>query len=221
MIYIYGDSHGNFSFNNLALPHKKRHCNSITMFRIGRDNTIINFNKNEVYPGDTILLVYGEVDCRCHIERQKHLGKNEDIIINELVHKYFQTLKNNIPPQLTTIIVGVIPPTKCPEHADAADPATQSNNEFPIIGTDENRVRYTSKVNKLLEELSIANNYFYFYPYEYYTSREGTLIPELSDSTVHIGDNSIVLEKFMDFYNKINHNALTSSTRKRINMCFT
>jgi len=84
------------------------------MFRIGRDNRIINYNKNEVYPGDTILLVYGEVDCRCHIERQKQLGKNEDIIINELVHKYFQTLKNNIPPQITTIIVAVVPPVNLP-----------------------------------------------------------------------------------------------------------
>jgi len=73
----------------------------------------------------------------------------------------------------------------------------------------------------LLEELSIANNYFYFDPYEYYTSQDGTLIPELSDSGVHIGDNTFLLEQFMDFYNKINHNTMTSSTRTIINMCFT
>ena len=217
MIYIYGDSHGNFSFNNLVLPHKKRHCNSITMFRIGRDNTIINYNKNEVYPGDTILLVYGEVDCRCHIERQKQLGKNEDIIINELVHKYFQTLKNNIPPQITTIIVAVVPPVNLPEIREPADP----ENMYPVLGSNTDRVRYRSKVNKLLEELSIANNYFYFDPYEYYTSHDGTLIPELSDSGVHIGDNTFLLEQFMDFYNKISPNTLTSSTRTIINMCFT
>ena len=46
MIYIYGDSHGTFSFKNLKLNHKNCICNSITMFRIGRDNIIINFDKN-------------------------------------------------------------------------------------------------------------------------------------------------------------------------------
>ena len=221
MIYIYGDSHGNFSFNNLPLPHRKRHSNSITMFRIGRDNKVINYNKNEVQLGDTIILVYGEVDCRCHIERQKQLGKNEDNIIYELVNKYFHTIKNNIPRQLTTIIVGVVPPVKLPENREPADP----ENMFPVLGSNEDRVRYTSKVNKLLEELSISNNYFYFNPYDFYTSPEGTLIPELSDSGVHIGDNSIVLENFIDFYNKINPNPQQNNSisvmQKRVNMCFT
>jgi len=182
------------------------------MFRIGRDNIIINYNKNEVYPGDTIILVYGEVDCRCHIERQKQLGKTEDDIINELVNKYFQTIKNNIPPQITTIIVGVVPPMNLPEIREPDDP----ENMYPVLGSNADRVRYTSKTNKLLEELSIANNYFYFNPYEYYTSHEGTLIPELSDSCgIHIGDNTFLLEQFMDFYNKL------TSTKTIINMCFT
>lgn len=46
MIYIYGDSHANFSFKNLKLHHNNLHSNGTTMFRIGRDNIIINFNKD-------------------------------------------------------------------------------------------------------------------------------------------------------------------------------
>jgi hypothetical protein len=49
------------------------------MFRIGRDNNIINFNKQQIKEKDTILLVYGEIDCICHIQKQINLGKEEDI----------------------------------------------------------------------------------------------------------------------------------------------
>ena len=71
MIYIYGDSHGGFSFKNLKLDHKNCICNSITMFRIGRDNHIINFNKDIIMnKNDIVILCYGEIDCRCHIQQQ-------------------------------------------------------------------------------------------------------------------------------------------------------
>jgi hypothetical protein len=40
MIYLYGDSHTNNCFKNLTLPHTNFYSNSITMFRIGRDNNV-------------------------------------------------------------------------------------------------------------------------------------------------------------------------------------
>lgn len=45
MIYLFGDSHASYSFKNLPLDHIDKHHASITMFRVGRDNEIINFNK--------------------------------------------------------------------------------------------------------------------------------------------------------------------------------
>lgn len=194
MIYIYGDSHANFSFKNLNLCHKNYYCPAITMFRIGRDDTIINFNKNEVKENDIIVLGYGEVDCRCHIQRQINDGRNEDDIINELVNNYFQTIKNNtFDKNLKIIIVGVIPPTKKCDHESINGPVL---HEFPFIGSDEDRVRYTNKVNKNLEEHAINNKYIYFNPYSYYAREDGTLNFELSDLIVHLGDNSHFLEKF-------------------------
>ena len=96
MLCIYGDSHGRFSFKNLILPHKNYHNYSITMFRIGRDNIIINYDKSHHTKEDTICLVYGEVDCRCHIRRQILMGRDEDAVIQELVNNYFRTIRNNI-----------------------------------------------------------------------------------------------------------------------------
>jgi len=198
MIYIYGDSHANRSFKNLKLPYNDFHSNSITMFRIGRDNIIINFRKNMINNGDIVVMVYGEVDCRCHIQRQVDLGKKEDDVIHELVTKYFNTIKNNtIDLDVKIIIVGVIPTTKQYEYESIHGPILHN---FPFVGSDENRVIYTNKVNKLLEEFANKNNYIYFNPYSYYTREDGTLKFELSDSIAHLADNSVFLEKFVDLY---------------------
>ena len=201
MIYLYGDSHAGISFKNLKLDYTDLHCNSITMFRIGRDNIIINFNKYRIQKGDIIILSYGEVDCRCHIQRQINLGIVEDVVINELVNNYFKTIKNNtMNIDAKIIIVGIIPPTKKSDYETFHEVIT---HEFPFVGTDEDRVRYTDKVNKLLEELSSRNNYIYFNPYSYYKRPDGTLKHELSDTTVHLGNNSFFLEKFNELYTKI------------------
>jgi hypothetical protein len=168
------------------------------MFRIGRDNSIIYFDKNNIVSeNDIIVLSYGEIDCRCHIQRQIKNGNNEDDIINELVDKYFLTIRNNIVKKCKIIIVGIIPPTKQNDYEILHGPVL---HEFPFVGKDEDRVRYTNKVNKKLEEHSNINNYIYFNPYAYYTRQDGTLKHELSDTSVHLGDNLHFLEKFYDCY---------------------
>lgn len=223
MIHIYGDSHANLSFKNLKIHNNNQHCDSITMFRIGRDNIIIHFNGNIIQKDDIIILSYGEVDCRCHIHRQIDLGKNEDDVINELVNNYIRTIKNNtINMDIQIIIVGVIPPTKQTDYEIIHGPILY---EFPFVGSDADRVRYTNKVNKLIEEMSNANNYIYFNPYSYYTRPDGTLKHELSDTIVHLGDNSFFLERFMDLYNAIQIEEKPPSKfrvdiKKKMGMCF-
>jgi len=221
MIYIYGDSHANFNFKNLILPHKNYYHNSITMHRIGRDNIIINFNRSQIKEKDTIVLVYGEVDCRCHIHRQIKLGKEEDAVIYKLVSSYFITIQNNVPLQTKVIIVGIVPPTYRPNEETSDDDPTRI---LPIIGTNEERVRYTYKVNILLEEMANTHNYVYFNPHSYYTSSEGTMKPELSDNCVHIGNNTYLLEKFVELYEKLNQpereHIIFSPILKKMNMMF-
>ena len=195
MIHLYGDSHADYSFRNLSLPHVNHFEPSITMFRIGRDNKIINFNIHEINPNDIIVLVYGEIDCRCHIQRQIDLGRNEDDVIFELVNQYFETIKNNIITKpLQVVVVGIIPPTQKLEYEIIHGPIT---HEFPFLGTDKERARYTQKMNTLLEQMSHQDGYTYFNPYLYYTREDGTLKHELSDKIVHIQQNSIILEKFI------------------------
>jgi hypothetical protein len=174
------------------------------MFRIGRDNIIINFNKNDIQKNDIIVLSYGEIDCRCQIQRQIHLGGNEDDIIRNLVDNYITTIKKNttdLGMDVKIIIVGVIPPAKQTDYESLHGPIT---HEYPFVGTDEERVRYTNKVNGLLKKMAIDNNYIYFDdPYTYYTRPDGTLKHELLDTIVHIRDNSHFLQCFIDLCKNI------------------
>ena len=200
MLYLYGDSHVRFSFKQLPIPHKNYHEPSITMFRIGRDNTIINFNSDEHNSNSIICIVYGEVDCRCHIQRQVDLGKEEDIVITELVERYFITLQNNIRANKRVIIVGVIPPMRRRAYEDIHGPIL---HEFPFVGTDDARVRYTRKINAMICQLCRQYGYIYFNPYERYENEDGTLQYEYSDQACHLGNNSYFLEEFIKLYHTI------------------
>lgn len=204
MIYLYGDSHANKGFQNLPFPFQNRHCASITMFRVGRDNMIINHNPQEVNDKDTVLLAYGEVDCRCHIQRQINSGRNEDDVICELISNYFRTIRNNIHPQAKVVIVSIIPTTKQSELESIHGPITHA---FPFVGTDEDRVRYTVKMNHLLEKNANQNGYYFFSPYAHCTNPDGTLCFEMSDTCGHLKDATLLLEQFVQFAkaNRLTH----------------
>jgi len=116
------------------------------------------------------------------------------MIIHELVNHYFNTIKQNTDHlDATVIIVGVIPPTRQEDYEILHGPIL---HEFPFVGSDEDRVRFTNKVNLLLEEYSKIHHCIYFNPYSYYARPDGTLKHELSDTNVHLGNNSYFLECF-------------------------
>lgn len=71
------------------------------------------------------------------------------------------------------------------------------------MGTDEERVRYTRKLNQLVEHMCKKNQYIYFDPYVTYTCDDGTLRFEYSDNTVHLGDTTAFLTEFMEVYQSI------------------
>jgi hypothetical protein len=190
MIYIYGDSHGEFCFKNLRLPHVLRCEYSKTMHGVGKSRVIPKFDAREHSSDSIICFVFGEVDCRCHIKRQKDVGRDEDDIIMELVHSYFNTILQSIDTFKKIVIVGVIPPARYKDFPH--------DGPLPVLGTDEERVRFTGKVNGLMEELSKQNNFIYFNPHGYYTRDDGTFRYEFSDDILHLKDNAVFLERFVD-----------------------
>jgi len=193
MIYIYGDSHAHDCFKNLKIPFIDLHLSNKTMHSIGRDKIIVNYDRSHHTDDSIIILSYGEIDCRCHIQKQINIGFDEDIIINTLVYNYFEAIKYNLNKYKLVIIVAVIPPTEKDAYEKINGPITHNH---PFVGSDEDRARYTKKVNEKIEEFCRDNKYIYFDPYEYYRQENGCLKYEYSDNTVHLKDTDHFLKEF-------------------------
>lgn len=194
LLYIYGDSHAYLSFKNLKIPHMQLFQYAVTMHRVARDKQIVNFHRSHVGVDNIFCLVYGEVDVRCHIGKQILLGRNVIEICKNLVEEYFLTIKSHITLYKTIIIVAIPPPTDPLDHTHQG---AHPDGPLPFIGTNEERLAYTSLMNGFLEEESKKAGYVYFNPFAFYTREDGCLKYELSDNCIHIGDNKHFLDEFL------------------------
>ena len=195
MIYIFGDSHANFNMRGFTKEHINLYQNSITMHRIGRDNQIINFNSNMNDENNIFIFFYGEVDCRCHIHKQLELGRNLDEIIETLIDSYFRTINNNITNYNKIIIGSITPPVNKEWHESIHGPIT---HQFPILDTDNNRVKYTQLMNKKIEQYCLKYNYKYLDIYNNYSDNNGLLLINKSDNNCHILDNNDIHSKLIE-----------------------
>src|SRR5579872_2784969 len=87
-IYVYGNSHA-ASFAEIPGCIIKW-TGPTTMHRIGRDGlSFLDLRMKEIEEGATIVFVYGEIDVRCHIGKQRDLfGRKQDEIIDSLARNY-------------------------------------------------------------------------------------------------------------------------------------
>ena len=195
MIYIFGDSHANFNMKNFSIEHINLYQTAVTMYRIGRDNEIINFNSNMNSEDNIFILFYGEVDCRCHIYKQLELGRDLNEIIELLVDSYFKSISNNITKYDKILVGSIVPPVNKEWHQSIHGPIT---HEFPILDTDANRVLYTKLMNNKIEEYCLKYNYKYLDTYSDYSDNNGLLIIDKSDKNCHIVDNNNIHLKVIE-----------------------
>lgn len=189
-IVIYGNSHAHWLFKGLPQTHLNLWEFSTTMHRIGRDGVINGFSKAHMGSKRTIVMVYGEVDVRCHIGKQVALGRAVDEICQTLVTAYLQTIKATITDYKTIVVVGVPPPV------DPADHVHDHAGGLPFVGTNEERVAYTRTVNDLLCKGCAEHGYRFCSPFESYTRGDGCLDYSFSDECIHIRKNEAFLEAF-------------------------
>lgn len=191
MLYIYGDSHANDLFNELKIEKRLLHIGGITMFRIGRDNLIVNHEQSHDGPDNIFSLTYGEIDCRCHIKKHISEHRSCDSVVEDLVRSYFTSIQNNIKEYKRIIISAVIPPIR-------KDECTSSNEQYPFMGTDAERIAYASKVNAKMREYCSVYGYIFFDPYDSYKNADGTLMFDKSDKIVHVCSNhNDIIESFI------------------------
>jgi hypothetical protein len=194
MLFIFGDSHADHNFRGLPVEHLNLQQPSITMHRVGRDGTLINFRSEFCSPENIFLICYGEVDCRCHIGKQVAAGREMAEICDTLVAGFEQTISGQILVARKIIVCSITPSIRKDEYESVHGPVT---HEFPFLGSDEDRVMYTRAVNDRLEEMCARHGWTFLNVWSEYARADGTLQYERSDGVCHIRDNSAVIEALL------------------------
>ena len=195
-IHVIGDSHFRaidvcfFHCPNYYYKHSPMSMHQVSNHKIFYQ---LGVNSESLIPKNGLwIFCFGEIDVRCLIYNQIHEKKRqEDEVINTLVDNY---IDNCLSVYSEIGIMSVVPPSR---H----DPE-KNNVNFPFIGSDKDRSRYTCKLNSRLEEKCKEKNLLYINIYDAYKDSEGFLSREYSDGDVHIEDKSKVkgvLEK-IDFH---------------------
>lgn len=179
-IHVFGDSHAKWCFRNIkgCVIHL---LGPITMHRVGRDGIdFLDLRKFDVGEKDTAIFVFGEIDVRSHIGRQRDVkGRTLDEILDALVNNYIETVLRNRENynQLQCIVFAVIPPTHNKE---------KENPDFPFFGSIEDRVQITRELNKRLIQGCLNHGISVLNVYDLYCTKKGDLREIYVDVVVHI-----------------------------------
>jgi hypothetical protein len=201
-VHVFGDSHsiacfrdgsrglsfeltGNdhiFIYNDFKIPFSIHWIVDKTMHGVGKDGlNTLDIKKYNVLENDIVVFVFGEIDVRCHIGRQRDQKKRcLEEIINTLVNNYVATINENrvFYNNINCVIMSVLPPTN-----------RGFNHAFPYYGTIEDRVNITKKLNSKLKEACLLNNIKYLDVYYLYADSNGSFNKALGDQSVHVGLN--------------------------------
>jgi len=179
-ICIIGESHA-----GLYDYFKPIYLDSTTMHRVGRDgvNSIIAaFGSRFPNPGDWLVFVVGEVDCRCHIDRQiKEAGRDETEVITTLATNYVKALAQYKKESNVFVGVrGVVPPLEHGNH---------QCDRFPIKGEYKDRLRYQQALNVELEKTCKENGVLFIPCPAWAIKEDGGMKMEISDGIIHIANS--------------------------------
>ena len=166
-----------------------------------QEYTVINNEKNTVsgvaaQENDIVLFIFGEIDVRNHIGRQRDLyGHTLDIIITTLVNNYLKTIILNRAQfeTLHCVVVGIIPPAQ-----------QMLINTLPIYGSIQDRVEITTRLNTQLEAECTRHDIMFLPTYDLYALPNGSLNPALSDGMVHIAKehNYLIRNRLVELLEK-------------------
>jgi len=190
-IHTFGDSHSRFGFRDNPLIHTYDIASSLC-YSFGRDKfgrlNIMNYNVQE---NDIVIFCFGEIDCRCHINKYITNDISYTNIIDEIIDNYFIAINLNVNQfnKLHVCVYNVVPPVEKYN--------THENTEYPYLGTDNDRQNYVLYFNKKLKEKCIQHKYIFFDIYDKYIDKKGFLSKKLSDGNVHIL-NGIYIHEFLN-----------------------
>ncbi len=184
-VHTFGDSHasGEYShWNDIKISDINIVCNyrgPKLMYSFGKlKKKLLNIKDFGVQENDIVIFCYGEIDCRNHVH--KHINKYFSYVdvIDKLVINYFRAIKENVRQfdNIKVCVYNVVPPTRFIE----------TNDDYPFIGTNEERKTYTLYMNKKLKEYCKKLKYNFFDIYNFSCDKDGFLKKNISDGNVHL-----------------------------------
>jgi hypothetical protein len=155
------------------------------MHRVGRDGiSFLDFSNYGIPDASLIILVFGEIDVRCHLLRIRDKTHGDlETLVKRLVYSYYQTLLDNLKrlPNSKFIIRSVVPPVEIPASLEY---------EFNPYGLLSDRV-YTSKLlNQVLRQNAPKYGFYYLDAYTDFCNESGSMNLYFNDGNVHLNENS-------------------------------
>jgi len=127
-------------------------------------------------PTDGIVIAsFGEVDIRSHITNNISVNITEDDVINKLITNFIKALLFNKNNYKYIAVQSIVPPTR-----------KSDSNYVPENVSDIDRIRYTKKINTILNTELPKYNMFFLNLYDHYVDDEGFLKSDLRDDNIHI-----------------------------------
>ncbi|MFA6066644.1 MAG: SGNH/GDSL hydrolase family protein [Candidatus Babeliaceae bacterium] len=183
-IYIFGDSHARWGFSDMGqleyvftyddtikIPFSINWAPSKTMQEVS--NHGLHVASYGVKKNDIALFVFGEVDVRYYIGRERDTQHKElNDILDARITSYITAINSNKNHNntLCCIIMEVMPPARHDTY----------------YGTIEDRVAITRALNKKLRAACEKNNILFLPLHDIYANHDGSFNAALSEGTVHI-----------------------------------
>jgi hypothetical protein len=203
-LHTFGDSHSEWAFNQIpgvvCHPLYSKLC-----YSFGKNKLSLLDISDPIYKvatGDTVLFLFGEIDCSCHVWRQSILqNKSDTAIIDELVKNYMDTILENIRlvGNIKVIIASLPPPAKSSEVFYEPNSEGKQWLRHRFLGTDEDRKRYFEYFNLVTKKKCEMFGYKFLDIYTPYQTQEGYLDRKYSDNSVHIKNPIFIRERIQDF----------------------
>lgn len=148
------------------------------------DSHFRHFLSNKSLTRDALwIFCFGEIDIRCHVHKQIHdKGRSEDEILTKLVDDYLtkiNTLHNDIS------VMSIVPPCYYDLRKEEVD-SDPASLIYKIVGSDEDRSRWTQKLNDYMEAECVNKGIPYLDVHGLYKDEKGMLPIDISDGNVHI-----------------------------------
>src|SRR5690606_28868680 len=104
---------------------------------------LVDLRRYGVRAGDVIIFCFGEIDCRCHVHKfapdwQENINRNVTAYLAAIAEQSADF------PDLNVMVFNVPPPAR--KRSDRENP------EFPFVGSDDQRLAYTTYMNGRIAE---------------------------------------------------------------------